>query len=67
MLKGIWAENEDVYESAIFSEYHGMVISLLIFPDDPPIKHYRHDDGFGDSKDFDTYDQFQRNSRVTDG
>jgi len=28
----IWAKNEEVYESVIFSEYHGMAISLLVFP-----------------------------------
>lgn len=29
---GIWDEYEPVLESAIFSEYHDMVISLLVFP-----------------------------------
>lgn len=33
---GIWSKVENVYESVIFSEYHGMAISLLIFPTHAP-------------------------------
>jgi hypothetical protein len=36
--KGIWAENEDVFESVIHSEYHGMAISLLIYPEEAPFR-----------------------------
>jgi hypothetical protein len=39
MLKaGIWASDEDVFESTIHSDYHDMAISLLIYPKDPPFR-----------------------------
>lgn len=65
--KGVWANNEEVYESAIFSEYHGMAISLLIYPSDPPSQFYSRSDGFEEPEEFDTFDQFQKNSRVDGG
>lgn len=34
--EGVWTKGEAVTESVIHSEYHGMSISLLIYPDDPP-------------------------------
>lgn len=37
MLKaGVWAVDEDVFESTIYSDYHDMAISLLIYPKNPP-------------------------------
>jgi hypothetical protein len=35
--KGVWSLREDVLESVIYSEYHDMAISLLIYPNDPPL------------------------------
>ncbi|MFA5989923.1 MAG: hypothetical protein WC803_10005 [Sphingomonas sp.] len=32
---GVWWEGEEVFESVIYSEYHGMAVSLLIFPNEP--------------------------------
>lgn len=34
--KGVWSTAENVYESVVFSEYHGMAISLLIYPNIAP-------------------------------
>jgi hypothetical protein len=34
--KGIWSDHEPVFESVLFSEYHDMAISLLIYPNDAP-------------------------------
>lgn len=34
--EGVWAKDEPVMESVIHSEYHGMAISLLVYPDEPP-------------------------------
>lgn len=36
LREGIWAVHEPVFESVLFSEYHDMAISLLIYPDDAP-------------------------------
>lgn len=36
LREGIWSAQEPVFESVLFSEYHDMAISLLIYPDDPP-------------------------------
>ena len=36
LCEGIWAEREPVTESVIHSEYHGMSVSLLVYPDEPP-------------------------------
>ncbi len=33
---GVWSKREEVFESALLSEYHGQVISLLIYPKTPP-------------------------------
>ena len=38
LAEGVWSKSESVFESAVFSEYHGMAISLLIYPDEPPRK-----------------------------
>lgn len=32
---GIWWEGEEVFESVVYSEYHDMAVSLLIFPNEP--------------------------------
>jgi len=60
--KGVWSKTEDVYESAVFVEYHDMIISLLIFPDNSPKSFHRYSDGFDGLPRFDTFDQFQKNS-----
>jgi hypothetical protein len=41
---GVWSKREEVFESALSSEYHGQVISLLIYPKTPPPfePHYAH-------------------------
>lgn len=36
LRQGIWAVEEPVYESVLFSEYHDMAISLLVYPDEAP-------------------------------
>lgn len=36
LREGIWSVQEPVFESVLFSEYHDMAISLLIYPDDAP-------------------------------
>lgn len=33
---GVWAREEEVFESVLLSEYHGETISLLIYPRTPP-------------------------------
>lgn len=35
---GVWNGREPVFESVIFSEYHDMAISLLIYPTDGPTR-----------------------------
>ena len=35
---GIWWPDEPVFESVVRSEYHGMAISLLVFPPDAPYR-----------------------------
>lgn len=32
---GVWWPGEEVFESVIYSEYHDMAVSLLIFPNEP--------------------------------
>lgn len=61
LSKGVWAEKESVYESVIFSEYHGMAISLLIYPNEPPSRTHWTSSEYDDEEPFDTYDQFLRN------
>lgn len=34
--EGVWSKQEPVFESVLYSEYHEMIISLLIFPNDLP-------------------------------
>lgn len=58
---GIWAKDEDVFESVIFSEYHEMAVSLLIYPDSPPARSQDLPVEYRDEDPFDTFDQFQRN------
>lgn len=33
---GVWSVREEVQESALFSEYHDQIISLIIYPNTPP-------------------------------
>jgi hypothetical protein len=33
---GVWSQRETVMESVLLSEYHGLTISLLIYPNTPP-------------------------------
>ena len=58
---GVWARDEEVFESVIFSEYHGMAVSLLIYPDTPPGRAQGFPAEYRDQELFDTFDQFQRN------
>ncbi len=58
---GIWAKDEDVFESVIFSEYHEMAVSLLVYPDSPPGRAQDLPSEYRDEDPFDTFDQFQRN------
>ncbi|MEZ5814437.1 MAG: ImmA/IrrE family metallo-endopeptidase [Alphaproteobacteria bacterium] len=55
--KGVWSDKEDVHEMTIFSDYHDMTISLLLYPKDPPFKVYEEEDGDGLE---DTYQRFIR-------
>lgn len=51
---GVWNPREPVFESAIFSEYHDMTLSLLIYPADGPR-------GWSEEPDYiDTFEAFQR-------
>ncbi|QTD57195.1 ImmA/IrrE family metallo-endopeptidase [Parasphingorhabdus cellanae] len=34
---GIWADHEEVFETVLFSEFHNQAISLLVYPNIPPI------------------------------
>lgn len=58
---GIWAEKEDVYESVIFSEYHDMAISLLIYPNDPPFGAGKVLAEYEEETVPDSFDRFSRN------
>lgn len=54
---GVWNPREPVFETAVFSEYHDMTLSLLIYPRTGPDRGFRdwEDDGL-----MDTYEAFQR-------
>jgi hypothetical protein len=54
---GVWSPREPVFESAVFSEYHDMTLSLLIFPPDGLS---RWSDESRDTELQDTFDAFQR-------
>jgi hypothetical protein len=58
MLKaGIWAEDEDVFESVVQSDHHDMAISLLIYPKySPHSLRDTHDDEVTE----DAFDRFTR-------
>lgn len=58
--EGVWAKNEPVCESVIHSEYHGMSISLLIYPRDAPTAY------FGDQEESEIEDTFERITRSVD-
>ncbi|WP_417611269.1 ImmA/IrrE family metallo-endopeptidase [Parasphingorhabdus sp.] len=34
--EGVWADQEEVFETALFSDFHNQTISLLIYPNTPP-------------------------------
>lgn len=53
---GVWRD-ETVLESVVFSEYHDMALSLLIFPGDAPGRIYRFE---ADPELLDTFEAFQR-------
>jgi hypothetical protein len=55
---GIWATNEDVFESVIFSDYHDMAISLLIFSDEPPLQRGLLLPEYDSEPVMDTFDKF---------
>lgn len=58
--KGVWLGNEEVHEMTIFSPEHDMSISLLIYPNDGPMKRWGAD--AEEPREWDTYDQFVWNS-----
>jgi len=55
---GVWATNEDVFESVIFSEYHDMAISLLIYPDEAPFRRDFLLPEYEAESEIDTFDKF---------
>lgn len=59
--KGIWRKNETVFESAIFAEYHELVITLIVFNDDTNEVAFLPNE-YREPTLFDSYDQFLRNS-----
>jgi hypothetical protein len=58
--EGVWAKDEPVCESVIHSEYHGMSISLLIYPKDAPAANFRSFDDQEDPEDEDVYERMTR-------
>jgi hypothetical protein len=54
---GVWNEREPVFESVVFSEYHDMTLSLLIFPSGGPD---RWPDREAEPELLDTFDAFRR-------
>lgn len=56
---GTWASGEDVFESVMFSEYHEMAISLLIYPDEPPSRRGFMPREYDAESEKDTFDKFQ--------
>ena len=62
--EGVWAKKEPVFESVLYSEYHSMTISLLIFPDEGPWRPTWISDPGDDSDPLeDTFSRMQRSSR----
>ncbi len=59
--KGVWSKRESVYESVIFSEYHDLAISLLVYPNDLPNDNLSFSHEYEDPEPFDSLDQFLRN------
>jgi hypothetical protein len=55
--RGVWNEREPVFESVVFSEYHDMTLSLLIFPSTTP-SHWTDRDT--EPELLDTFDKFQK-------
>lgn len=61
LTAGVWSPSEEVFESVLFSEHHGMAISLLIYPKSAPPRLSWQSDSLDEPEPFDTFDQFQRN------
>ena len=61
LSSGVWAEHEEVYESVMFSEYHGMAISLLIYPDHSPKRWGSSSFDSDELNSLDTFTRFHRN------
>jgi len=57
---GVWSEHEDVFESTIFSEYHDLAISLLLYPNAPPSRTNYLLSKYDDLEPSDTFGHFQR-------
>jgi hypothetical protein len=54
---GVWNLRETVFESAVFSEYHDMTLSLLVFPPHGPSRGSRDTE---ENELMDTFEAFQR-------
>lgn len=61
LAPGVWPNNEEVFESVIHSEYHGMSISLLIYPNEAPLRWGQPQDEEPELED--TVSRMQRLSR----
>ncbi|MBO6550564.1 MAG: ImmA/IrrE family metallo-endopeptidase [Rhizobiales bacterium] len=59
---GVWAGNETVHETTIFSPQKEMSISLLIYPDYSSHNLYKNSAEFKKRREFDTFDKFKTNS-----
>lgn len=59
--EGVWSKQEPVFESVLYSEYHEMAISLLIFPKNAPWPSAWASDSADDSPALeDTFSRMQR-------
>jgi hypothetical protein len=56
--KGIWRGDEDVHEMTVFAPRYEMTISLLVYPNGPPLRQSNYD--AKEPEELDTYDQFVR-------
>ncbi len=56
-LKGVWNDKEEVHEMTIFSDYHDMTLSLLIYPKHAPYQSFEDDEDDGLE---DTYTRFTK-------
>lgn len=60
--KGVWAGNEPVHETTIFSPQKEMSITLLIYSDYSPQNLYKGSADYEEKREWDTFDQFKTNS-----